>query len=453
MRRKYILWLVGYFLLVFAALGFAAANTIHIDPFFHYHKPNTSEYFYPLDNQRSQNNGISKHFEYTGLITGTSMTENFKTSEAEALWGGSFIKVSYSGSSYKEINDNVELALEHNPNLRVVIRGLDMRTFTYDKDWIRDDLGQYPTYLYDDQLFNDAQYVFNRDVIFKRVYPMIKAKGEPGFVPGITSFDEYSNWMSNYKFGKDTVAPGGVPVSKPGNPVHITEAEESNVRGQIEQNLIAAAKKYPDVTFYYFFTPYSARWWMTRFEDGRIYRQVEAEQMIIEELLKYPNIKLFSFNCRFDLTTDLNNYKDYTHYGEWINSLMLRCMKNDQYLLSAENYQAYLEKELQFYTTYDYTQMNNQPDYDDDYYAAFLLAKEAYGLEETEIDLADDRLELQHAELVENQHNGKNGILCTGSIQRDYTNKTIKPSDYMRDTGFVGFKMTIDDITPYRYLE
>ena len=60
-------------------------------------------------------------------------------------------------------------------------------------------------------------------------------------------------------------------------------------------------------------------------------------------------------------------------------SLLLRCMYTDQYLLTAENYNNYLEEELSFYLSYDYTQMNDQPDYDDDYYAATLLTeKEEY---------------------------------------------------------------------------
>ena len=57
-----------------------AACNIIIDPFFHYHKP-LSGLFYVLDNQRYQNNGIVRHFDYNAIITGSSMTENFKTSE------------------------------------------------------------------------------------------------------------------------------------------------------------------------------------------------------------------------------------------------------------------------------------------------------------------------------------------------------------------------------------
>jgi len=127
------------------------------------------------------------------------------------------------------------------------------------------------------------------------------------------------------------------------------------------------------VDFYYFISPYSAKWWKESLENGTIYRQMEAAEIAAEEILRCPNIHLFSINNRFDLTTDLNNYKDSAHYGEWINSLMLCYMHDGRYLLTSENYKEHFDEILQFYTTFDYTQMNNQPDYEDDYYAAFLL--------------------------------------------------------------------------------
>ena len=373
MRRKPVFWLAGYFLLIFFALGLIATKTIDIDPFFHYHKPKTNEYFYILNNQRSQNDGIIKRFDYTGLITGTSMTENFKASEAEALWGGTFIKVPFSGGSNKEINDNIEVALRYNPNLSIVIRGLDFAMFMDEKDIMRTDLGNYPTYLYDGDIFNDVQYVFNRDVFFSRVYPMIKAKDDPDFAAGITSFDQYSNWMSKYQFGKNTLFPEGITTEEVWEPIHITEEDAARTRQNIEQNAVALACKYPNVVFYYFISPYSAKWWKESLENGTIYRQMEAAEIAAEEILRCPNIHLFSINNRFDLTTDLNNYKDSAHYGEWINSLMLRYMHDGRYLLTSENYKEHFDEILQFYTTFDYTQMNNQPDYEDDYYAAFLL--------------------------------------------------------------------------------
>ena len=452
MKNKSILWLVSFFAVVIAALSLIAANVVQVDPYFHYQKPSTDVYFYPLDDQRSQNDGIVRHFDYTGLITGSSMTENFKTSEAKALWGGDFIKVPVADGSFRDISDNVVAALRSNPELTIVIRGLDMDGFLEDKDRTGVDRSSLPTYLYDHNVLNDVLYVFNRDVIFGRVYSMVDALDDYGFDAGITSFDQYSAWMQDAAFGKDTLFPDGVSVKEAGAPVHLTEAEAAAVRANVSQNLTAAAKAYPKVTFYYFITPCSAAWWMEQVESGTIYRQVEAERVVIEELLKYPNIRLFSYNCRFDLTTDLNNYKDARHYAEWINSIMLRGMHGGQQELTEKNYEAYLDEELAYYTTYDYRQLNDQPDYEDDYYAAFLHAKEAYGHEGREIDLTDESVELRKAELLPNQHEGKPGIRCTGTLQRNYMNDAVSLSEYLWEKEFIGFKVTIDDITPYKFL-
>lgn len=66
------------------------------------------------------------------------------------------------------------------------------------------------------------------------------------------------------------------------------------------------------------------------------------------------NIKLYSYNDDFRIVTDLDNYKDLSHYGEWINSYILEQMKAGKGLISKNNYKAYLERERNFYNNYDY---------------------------------------------------------------------------------------------------
>ena len=55
------------------------AATAVIDPFLHYHLP-LKGLEYPLLDERYQNDGIARHFSYDAIITGTSMTQNFKPS-------------------------------------------------------------------------------------------------------------------------------------------------------------------------------------------------------------------------------------------------------------------------------------------------------------------------------------------------------------------------------------
>ncbi|MFR4763044.1 MAG: hypothetical protein ACLT9V_00610, partial [Anaerococcus obesiensis] len=74
-----------------------------------------------------------------------------------------------SGGTYKEINDNLVFALENNPKLKTIVRSLDYSKIFDDKDLMRTDLGEYPTYLYDSNPVNDVRYLFNKDVVFGRM--------------------------------------------------------------------------------------------------------------------------------------------------------------------------------------------------------------------------------------------------------------------------------------------
>ena len=444
------LWIAGYLALVAAALATVAYITIRIDPFFHYHLPNTDGYFYLLDNQRSQNDGITKHFEYEGLITGTSMTENFKTTEAEDVFGLHFIKVPYAGATYHEINSNLAIAASKNPELKCVIRGLDIGYY-FDKDLWRTNLGVYPRYLYDDNVLNDVEYIFNRDVLFTRIYPMVLRNNQPDFSGGIIPFDVYSNWMWKSRFGHKTVLPDGLTELEARTPVGLSQEGIDTVRASIQQNVTALADQYPDITFYYFLTPYSAAWWRTLLMNGTLDRQVDAEQIVIEEILKHENIRLFSFNCLFDITTDLNHYCNKEHYAEWINSLILRYMHDGKCQLTRDNYLSYLEEERQFYKSFDYYQLVNQEDYEDDYYAGALLSEAITGTKPHRVDFAQDCAELSHAEIVTDPESGQCELVCTGALQRGPESE-LSVFDYIWQNDYVGAKIELADTAPYRYL-
>lgn len=69
-------------------------------------------------------------------------------------------------------------------------------------------------------------------------------------------------------------------------------------------------KAHPETTFYFYTPPYSALWWYKTKCSGNLKRYFQAEQLQAELLLQYDNVKLFSFTDLFDLTCDLDNYKD-----------------------------------------------------------------------------------------------------------------------------------------------
>ncbi len=387
-------WLISWGMTVICILCMIGIVNYQIDPFFHYHKPNTEKYYFILDNERSQNDGIVKHFEYDALITGTSMTENFLTSEADMLFGLHFVKVPFSGGSFKEVNGIVETALRYNPNIKMVIRGLDMGwTNFFEADAMRFDLGEYPTYLYDHNLFNDVKYLLNASTV-KRVVKMLYSTVQSNYKAGITEFDDYARWQEGVgiRFGVKEVCKEGLEIKGADAQKVLTDEEKALMRKAVTQNVVSIAERYPSVEFYYFFPPYSIVSWNTYKEQGEIQKYVDAEQYMIELLVSHQNIHLFSFNNRFDIITDLNNYKDSAHYGSWINSLILKWMKETKYQLTENNYRDYIQDEYDFYSCYNYGEILDQPDYEADLYAAALLNEELTGAEPLFID--------EHADVV-----------------------------------------------------
>jgi hypothetical protein len=446
-------WLLGWGVIVLCALSFIIYRVYRVDPFFHYHKPATDTYFYVLNNQRAQNDGICKHFDYDGIITGTSMTENFRASEADQLFGQNFAKVCFSGGSYREINNNITRALKANPNLKTIIRGLDMLFFLDPDDLMRTDLGEFPDYLYDNNPFNDVKYLLNRDVLFTRVYAMDQKRKQDNFKPGITSFDDYSRWQQRYTFGIQTVAPKGLSSDFPKEQKHLTDEELAMIKDNIEANVTSIADAYPDVDFYYFYTPYSIARWNTWRTDGTLDKFMEAEEYITELIVDHKNIHLFSFNGRTDITTDLNHYKDSAHYAAWINSLMLKWMHEGTYQLTEDNYEERIHEEYEFYSTFDNSLLDGQPDYEDDYYAAALLNQELTGAAPLDVLHADP--EIVHLEQVSFAQNGAEpGSAESGGSDQDGTEPDgTEQSGTEPAPGTVQFTVNLDEGYNYLHFE
>lgn len=252
-------WLQLFFIEIAGFMVVVSLIVIVVDPFFHYHKP-IGCMFYTLNNQRSQNDGIIKHFEYNSIIIGTSMCENFKSSEFNKIFHANSIKVCFSGGSYKEINDNLKTAFDSENEIKYVLRCLDYERIINDKDIMRFDLGSYPTYLYDKNPFNDVKYILNKEIIFNICIPMLinLHYSKEG---GITSFDKYSNWNADSTFGAKEVLGGRKEYTKAESEIIFTENDAKILRDNIEQNVIRLAEDHPETTFYYFFSPYSIAYW------------------------------------------------------------------------------------------------------------------------------------------------------------------------------------------------
>lgn len=342
--KKWSILCVGLSLVLLVILGGATAV---IDPFFHYHAP-LEALEYPIDNQRYQNDGIVRNFEYDALITGTSMTENFKTSEFDELFGANSVKVSYSGGTYAELFSNLQQAMESNPDIQTVLFCIDEWFLFSGRDMILAD-GEYPTYLYDDSLLNDVEYVLNKEILCSDTLEVLFYTRDGNTT---TSFDDYSSWV--FPYDKDVVLGTYTRPAQAETLSEFTEENRSNLTTMLQSTALTLAGAYPGTEFLYYFPPYSILNWDANNRQGTLAQHVEAFRLASELLLEAENIRLFSFYTDYKTITNLDNYRDTVHHSNEINSLLLQRFAAGEYELTKENCQTHWDEVLDYYSNYDY---------------------------------------------------------------------------------------------------
>lgn len=343
-------WVTAFLLSLVLILAVLGGFTAFIDPYFHYHAPRDFVK-YELKNERYQNNGIVKHFDYDAIITGSSMTECFKPSELDELFGVNAVKVPYSGGSFKEVNDNLVVATKYNPDIKMIVRCLDGNRLFDHADQL--DYTNYPDYLYDDSVWNDAGYLFNKSVLLTAIQNF---HGYIATKSTYFSFDEYNNWSDYYTYGKAAVdaSYGRESIEKVEEMLPITREEYEEMDKNIEQNIVRLAAEHPDIQFYIYFSPYSIYYMDFWHRTGMLEKQLTAERYYIEQLLPYDNIHVFSFYTEYEMICNLDNYKDIAHHSGKINSRILAWMKEGKHELNYDNYEEYCNEVREYYMNYDY---------------------------------------------------------------------------------------------------
>lgn len=328
-------------------IGFAGIN-VYIDPLFHYHAP-TEGIEYPLWDERYMNDGIVRNFEYDAILTGTSMAQNFKPSQFDEHFGTTMIKVPFAGGSYKEINRLLQRAFEENDNIRYVVRGLDLTGLIRDKDmWTHED---YPDYLYDDNIWNDVEYVLNKDIYFtftEYVFTFMDMGGKS------STFDIYQNWAWDYEYSAKKMKENWEREEFADEELVLTEEDICMITENMEQNVLQLVEANPETEFYFFIPPYSVCYWDSLLRGGELNRMVDAQKLQIELILPYPNVKVFSFFDETDIICNLGYYGDYIHYNQYVTDFIMESMIEDENRITQDNYEEYIDFMREYYTEFDY---------------------------------------------------------------------------------------------------
>ncbi|MEG0960204.1 MAG: hypothetical protein RSC93_07330 [Erysipelotrichaceae bacterium] len=341
MYKKFIIKLIS---LIVILLILISGSIIILDPFYQYHKPLFG--LKPIfNNERYQNPGIAKNFDYDAMLLGSSMTENFRVSQINDTFDCNAVKLSFEASRTGNMNHMLSLGYK-NHEIKKVFIGLDI-------DALIEMYGTYrfpiPEYLYDNNILNDVNYVLNKSVIFDTAKWILDNKRN-----NIPDIDLSYNWAKNYTFSRKKAIDSVEwdiehPKEKTNNPLLLVNAMEN-----LNKNILPHIKNNPNTEFYIFYPPYSVLWWNIHENYGDLDCIYEVVDNVTKELLKYNNVKLYNFQIKENLVTDLDNYKDYNHYSDKINSEILNWMKKDEYLVTKDNSKETLNKLKKIISEYDY---------------------------------------------------------------------------------------------------
>lgn len=343
MKTDYSKWFRNCIIVLASVLLGIFLLVLIVDPFFHYHAPIIK---YRLIEPRYTNDGISRHFDYNAVITGTSMAQNFKTSQFDSLFDVHSVKMPFAGAGYEEIADNMARTLKRNPNVTKVLWAIDYNGLLRKPDWSQ--YSEYPTYLYDNNALNDAPYIYNKSIIYHSLLPDLV----------LTINSVVSTSMDDYTFfenprGAANIYAGRHSYTKAPSE-HLSENEIAQVKDTFQTNFIDIINDYPNTTFYLYFTPYSIFNWEYLDGCGQIERHIEAQTIATEMLLECPNVELSAFFDETDMICNLDNYTDEAHYTPEISEMIMNSIAMKNHLVTKDNYRAKIETQKQFFLNFDY---------------------------------------------------------------------------------------------------
>ena len=342
MYKKYF---ISFLSVILSLLIITGTTVFAVDPFNHYRAdPDMTKIIYQMPYY--QNIGIAKHTEYDTLITGSSMTQNFMANKFDDTFGCKAIRLSFDGGLITDFVLLLEAATQNNQELKCIYFGLDNYLITNDSELnkIQDRI---PDYLADDNVLNDVKYLFNKDVIFRymRVHFAYKNSDSYDFYK-MHVWDKGNIITSEEKVLLDYVMPQKGEILDDDYFFENADYVINALSKVVESN--------PDIEFVFFAPPYSILYWHTQKVEGKLNATLAAMSRCYSKLLEYENVRLFYFQNEFNLITDLNQYKDYTHYLLPYNDYMLHCFKTGENEVDREGFRENLNNMRNFVENYKY---------------------------------------------------------------------------------------------------
>ncbi len=338
--------------LTLVALTVFGSVVAKIDPFYIYHGKvdGVNEVIY---GQTYQNYGMARFFPYDSLLTGSSMSENFKAEWFDEKYDTKTIKLPFAGGYLTDFERLFKKTFATHETVDYVFFGLDLNNLInpYHDEYINFDAYQVsnnPIDHFDYLLSKEAfEYVTNTFLVSRthkyaqpNYYDMYFAKDVNEYSKEIT--------FANYERLKDY-----------SDEMELTDDLMENVKKNID-SITPFFEQEKETQFYVMLTPYNILYWDNVNHLGEVQYRLEALKMMADAFTRYPNVHLYLFGLDEEWITDLEHYKDYIHCDDVISHSMLECLDTDRDYVTHDTYEEKIDAFEKFLSGYDFDALFEQ---------------------------------------------------------------------------------------------
>jgi len=332
-----VLQIVAIILIIFALI------VIIFDPFIHYHKP-----FFNLKaaqtDERQAMSGVAKNLDYETALIGSSMSENFRVSWFRDYFGKT-VKLCLQGAHFSDYDVMLKTVTKKD-DVKNIIFSLDTYLLTNDP---KESPVTVPEYMYNNNPFDDVYYLLNISVLTEYL---------PKFIFNNIDFedaeDEAYAWDKDYEFSEREALNSYIP-KRP-----LVKADMKSYDSYFEytdeflEGICPYIENNPDITFYFYTSPYSMLFWDFSLRNGDLEAEICALERAYSKLLEYDNVRIFYFQDNLNIAENIDNYRDYSHFHGDINKYMCECFKTGECEVTKDTYFDRLLSMYEYALNYDY---------------------------------------------------------------------------------------------------
>ena len=334
--RHYVAWLLGLSALL---LGLAGAFNWIVDPFYFYHRPWFEIGF--SKNQRLQNPGIARQFDYDAVLLGTSRTETFQTSALQRVLDLNIINLSVSASLVTEQALLLDVVLQ-NQAIRRVVWEINYPSFSlgdrlYDKHSDRIlslGLGTFPDYLYQVGPETPFRYLLSLDILFESLRAIRGQRPD--------NYDALHYWVDRFEYSEARVRAAWdhrgnywTDVRRTYLARHAPTPRE--VQDVFVKRVARVIRQNPNVQFDLLLLPATVlEYGMDfRIRRGRFESRLSLNEAVARVRAQLPNVRVFNFQVDKQLTHDFSRWKDLEHFDATTNEFIMRAIAQSDYQVTS----------------------------------------------------------------------------------------------------------------------